>query len=151
GRRPRSLAARGRRPVDAHLRPRPSPARRAGRRGGVTVYLLRHADAGERDAWAGPDHLRPLSESGRQQADQLVDVLGDREIGKVISSPYVRCVETVAPLAERLDLKVEEDDALAEGADIDDTVDLIRSMAGTNAVLCSHGDIVPSALERLAE
>ena len=103
----------------------------------MTVYLLRHADAGERDAWAGPDHLRPLSESGRQQADQLVDVLGDREIGKVISSPYVRCVETVAPLAERLDLKVEEDDALAEGADIDDTVDLIRSMAGTNAVLCS--------------
>lgn len=117
----------------------------------MTVYLVRHGDAGDREQWEGPDHLRPLDENGWKQADQLADVLTGRGVQRVVSSPYVRCTQTVEPLAGRLDVPVEESAALAEGAPVDDTVALLRSVAGTVTVLCTHGDIVPSLLEGLEE
>ena len=77
---------------------------------GMTVYLVRHARAGRRSAWKGDDRLRPLSKVGRRQAAALVDLLvevsGDREIEEILSSPYVRCRQSVDPLAKRLGLKV---------------------------------------------
>jgi len=35
------------------------------------IHLLRHAHAGDRGAWAGPDATRPLSDKGRDQSDRL--------------------------------------------------------------------------------
>ncbi len=113
------------------------------------IYLVRHGDAGDRERWEGPDRLRPLDPNGWEQAEELADLLADRGVRRVISSPYVRCRQTVEPLAERLELPVEENEALAEGASLDDTVRLLRSVAGEPAVLCTHGDIVPSVLEAL--
>ena len=72
-------------------------------------------------------------------------------IERIISSPYLRCVQTVEPLAEELGLKVEENQALAEGADENQAEDLLDEVARTNAVLCSHGDIVPALLDRLKD
>lgn len=115
----------------------------------VTVYLVRHGDAGERKEWNGPDHLRPLDGNGWTQAVQLADLLERRGVRRVISSPYVRCVQTVEPLAERLGLPVEQSDALAEGADDDALVGLVRSVNGGATVLCTHGDVVPRLLECL--
>ncbi|MGH9279994.1 MAG: SixA phosphatase family protein [Acidimicrobiales bacterium] len=117
----------------------------------MTLYLVRHGDAGDRDEWAGPDHLRPLDEIGWKQAEQLPDLLADKGMQRVISSPYTRCVQTVEPLAEQLGLRVEESDALAEGAGADDTVALVRSLAGITTVLCTHGDNIPRLLERLEQ
>lgn len=114
----------------------------------MTVYLVRHGDAGERDHWDGPDRRRPLDDVGIQQAHVLAELLGDRGVSRVLSSPYARCTQTVEPLAERLGLPVEEDDRLAEGADPGDTVGLIRALDGA-AVLCTHGDNVPKVLDRL--
>ena len=65
----------------------------------MTIYLVRHAKAGERGAWDGDDELRPLSGRGHAQARNLLDVLVDADFERVISSPYVRCMETVVPLA----------------------------------------------------
>ena len=59
---------------------------------------------GSRSAWDGPDEQRPLSKAGRRQAAALAKLLGDEPIGRIVSSPYVRCRETVAPLAERIGL-----------------------------------------------
>lgn len=115
------------------------------------LYLVRHAKAGSRRDWEGPDHGRPLSKTGRRQAEGLVDLLVDRSVSSILSSPYVRCVETVQPLAEKLALPVDHAPALAEGASPIDAVGLLRGLAGSTAVLCSHGDVIPAILDALVE
>jgi len=117
----------------------------------MSIYLVRHAKAGSRHDWDGPDEQRPLSRKGRRQAECLVDAFADRPVGAVLSSPYRRCVETVQPLADKLGLPVQEEPALAEGADVRDTVALVRRLAPGSAVLCSHGDVIPSLLDALSE
>ena len=123
----------------------------------MTIYLVRHARAGDRSKWTKPDQLRPLSKAGRRQAAGLVDVVvGDAGTGRkaritdVLSSPYVRCVQTVEPLAEQLGLAVERADALTEGARFKDALPLVEKYADTNAVLCMHGDVLPELLEHFA-
>ncbi len=112
------------------------------------VLLVRHASAGDRASWSDPDHLRPLTDKGLSQATALVELLAAFGVDRVLSSPYVRCEQTVEPLAHHLDLDVEFADELIEGSG-DRAVGLMASMAGSNVVLCTHGDVIPACLERL--
>jgi 8-oxo-dGTP diphosphatase len=116
----------------------------------VTIYLVRHAKAGERGAWDGEDRLRPLSGRGHFQAAELVELLRDARFERVLSSPYVRCMETVVPLAVVRGLAIEPSDALAEGATLDDALALVNKHSGHGAVLCTHGDVLPMLLEHYA-
>ena len=105
--------------------------------------LLRHASAGDRGTWAGDDLLRPLDERGRRQALALGE-LADRGIRRIASSPYIRCIETVEPLAATLELPIEIDARLAEGADLDDALAFLAELDG--GVACTHGDVVEALL-----
>ncbi|MEX2202815.1 MAG: NUDIX hydrolase [Actinomycetota bacterium] len=114
------------------------------------VYLVRHAKAGVRDLWEGPDEERPLTRRGRRQADRLVERFEGLEIERIVSSPFLRCLWTVEPLARSRGLAVEIADELAEGADPERTVEFIRSLAPVPTVLCGHGgeiDAVVRAFE----
>jgi 8-oxo-dGTP diphosphatase len=115
----------------------------------MPILLVRHADAGERSRWDGDDRERPLSRRGWTQATKLVGLLDPYEPKRLLSSPYVRCTQTLEPLASATGLVVEEHPDLAEGSG-NAAVSLVRSLAGETAVLCSHGDIVPEVLESLA-
>jgi broad specificity phosphatase PhoE len=117
----------------------------------VTVYLVRHAKAGSRKAWTGDDELRPLSKRGRAQARALAKRLAVDGITRVFSSPYVRCRQTVEPLAERSDVPVELSEALREGASLADSLRLVEKVAGDDAVLCTHGDVLGNLLMHFAE
>jgi len=108
----------------------------------ATVMIVRHGSAGDRAAWAGADALRPLDGIGREQATAISRLLAPRAPLTVLSSPAVRCVQTVAPLAERIGAAVEQLAALAEGA-VPTTADLLGAGADRPpAVLCSHGDVI---------
>ena len=115
----------------------------------MTLYLIRHADAGKRNPYSPSDHLRELSGDGWQQARRIADRLGDAGVTRVLSSPSLRCRQTVEPLAERLGLPVESHTALAEGAYGRAVLDLLRQLAGTDAALCSHGDVIPETMRLL--
>src|SRR5579864_3821639 len=84
----------------------------------VPVFLVRHAQALPRSGWEGDDRDRDLSKKGRRQAGGLVALLQELKPQRVLSSPYLRCTETVRPLAEALGVVVEMEDRLAEGAGI---------------------------------
>lgn len=114
-----------------------------------TMFFLRHASAGNRDKWTTDDRLRPLTKRGRRQAAAIAASLGNRGIERIFTSPYQRCIETVEPIAEITGAKIEVSDALAEGPDVDASYQLIHDLAGTNAVLCSHGDVIPATINRL--
>jgi broad specificity phosphatase PhoE len=115
------------------------------------VYLVRHAKAGSRNGWTEADELRPLSRKGRRQAEGLVRVLNGATIGRIASSPSVRCVQTVRPLALDRQLPLELSDDLGEGAPIEHAMALLEANGDTPAVFCSHGDVIPALVLVLAE
>lgn len=107
------------------------------------IYVVRHAKAGNRLRWTEPDELRPLTKPGRGQAEALVTLLADQPFSRLLSSPYVRCVQTLEPLAKARDLPLETTERLAEGASIDAVLEWILSMAGAGpAALSTHGDVM---------
>jgi 8-oxo-dGTP diphosphatase len=114
------------------------------------MFLVRHAKAGNRRQWSSDDDLRPLSRAGRAQAEAIADALAGERITRVVSSPYVRCRQTLDPLAQRLRVPLELSDALAEGASLTDTLRLIEKLHGVVAALCTHGDVIEGLLEHLA-
>jgi len=112
----------------------------------VIVYLVRHARAGHRETWAGEDDtVRPLDERGQRQAEALVAQLAERDFSRVLSSPYLRCVQSVEPLAEARGIQVEAVDPLAEGAGEAAALELFRGL-DTPAVACVHGDLAQMLL-----
>jgi broad specificity phosphatase PhoE len=114
----------------------------------MPVLLVRHAQALPRSDWDGRDRDRSLSTVGRRQSRKLVRMLTDYKPSRVLSSPYVRCLDTVAPLADALGVQVEPEDALAEGS-TSAALWLVRELAGEDVVLCSHGDVIPLVLAEL--
>ena len=114
----------------------------------MTVLLVRHADAGDRHAFGGPDEERPLSSRGRAQAAGLVAIVRPFAPVALRSSPAVRCRETLEPVADALGLDVIDDGALAEGAGAVWAHALDGPPADT-VVLCSHGDVIPDVLGAL--
>jgi phosphohistidine phosphatase SixA len=112
------------------------------------LHLVRHAKAGDRERWTEDDRLRPLSKKGRRQAEGLVQLFQRVEVTRIVSSPYLRCVQTVRPLSLARGLTVEPSDALAEGAA---TVDALALLDATpsGGVLCSHGDVIPAVIDHL--
>ena len=113
------------------------------------ILLVRHAKAGSRHRWDGPDRERPLSKPGFQQAEELADLLLPYGPTRVLSSPYVRCVQTVEPVARKAGVEVEVAPELAEGRSLRSLMNLIDEVDGEVAVLCSHGDMIPAALDAL--
>jgi phosphohistidine phosphatase SixA len=114
------------------------------------IYLVRHAKAGDRERWAEDDELRPLTKSGRRQSEVLVELFDDQPFVRLISSRYVRCVQTFEPLAEARALPIELADALAEGALRAASVELMLEAAADGPIaLSTHGDVMLNALAEL--
>jgi 8-oxo-(d)GTP phosphatase len=120
--------------------------------------LVRHAHAGKRGAWSGPDSARPLDRPGRARAAALAPLLALLRPAHLVSATALRCVQTLEPLAELLDLPVVADSALDEpkpGQDQDEkalsTGGRLAELAaeGADFVACSQGKVMPGALAML--
>jgi 8-oxo-dGTP diphosphatase len=115
----------------------------------MAVFLVRHAEAGDRHRWEGADEGRPLTARGEAQAEALVARLGKLQITRILSSPYLRCTRTVAPLAADRGLDVERSHALAEGAGRTALALVRLELDGPGLVLCTHGDVAEEVLDGL--
>lgn len=116
----------------------------------MALLVVRHARAGKPSEWQGDDRFRTLDETGRHQAAGLPDVLARFEIARLVSSPHVRCTETLEPLSERLGRPVEESPQLAEGATRDEALALLGDL-GDGAVACTHGDVLENLFGEAGE
>lgn len=125
----------------------------------AVVALVRHASAGKRGTWSGPDSARPLDAQGIAQAQALAPLIEVIRPHRLVAATVRRCRQTLDPLADRLDLPIEADSALDEpdpGQDPDEkeTVAAARltrlAAACSAAAVCSQGKVIPGALARLA-
>ena len=114
-----------------------------------SLYLIRHADAGERSGWTRPDALRPLTDEGIRQADGLVARFRGIGLTRLLSSPTVRCVQSMEPLAADRGLPIEAAEDLAEGTPADRALELTLGTGGGSVALCSHGDVIQATIRSL--
>ncbi|WP_223594535.1 histidine phosphatase family protein [Neobacillus bataviensis] len=73
-----------------------------------SIYVIRHCEA------KGQQREARLTAKGVQQAETLAGFLSNMDIDRIISSPFVRAIESIQPVAERKDKKLELDDRLSE-------------------------------------
>jgi len=135
--------------VIASLTPRPT----------VPLIVVRHASAGQKAGWDGDDLLRPLDAGGDQDARLLADLLSCfAPAARVVSSPALRCTQTMRPYAAKFGGSVEAEAVLAMPGraaffpsgrtDRADTLrDLFRHLValGGPVVACLHRENLPLA------
>jgi 8-oxo-dGTP pyrophosphatase MutT (NUDIX family)/phosphohistidine phosphatase SixA len=119
------------------------------------VLLVRHASAGSSGKWDGEDRLRPLDETGEEQADELVRLLSRFGVEAIVSADYTRCIETMQPLSEAIGVPIETDPLLSDDGfpgHEEQAAELLRNLGrpGSGAVACSQGDVIPELVQRLA-
>jgi phosphohistidine phosphatase SixA len=111
--------------------------------------LVRHAHAGDKRQWRGPDADRPLSVRGWGEAEGLGEVLAGVRVERLLSSPSLRCRQTLLPLAATLGLAVEATDDLGLDGDADHLADRLTAGDGDGVALCTHGEVLGALLARL--
>lgn len=118
----------------------------------VPVFLIRHVKAGERSGWPEPDELRPISKIGRRQAWHLARALRGTSLTRLVSSPFLRCIQTLEPIAAASGLPIDVAAELGEGRPVAGAEAWILAAAADGAaVLSTHGDIVEGLLTGLAD
>ncbi len=112
------------------------------------IHMVRHALAGSRYGGPTDDSQRPLDEGGFAQAEAIGVELAAKPVKRILSSPYLRCTQTVEPLGRMLGLPVQDCDQIAEGTHPVEAFSFINSLASEegDSVLCSHGDVIPGVL-----
>lgn len=119
------------------------------------LLLVRHGKAVGRGAWKGSDASRPLTERGVAQAANLVDTLTAWAPKRIVSSPAVRCVTTVAPLAAATGVEIKRDAGISQDAWESGKAEIRRVVgkrvrSGKSAVICGHGPVFPEIIRELA-
>ncbi|MEV0152115.1 NUDIX hydrolase [Micromonospora sp. NPDC050686] len=124
----------------------------------ATMVLVRHAHAGKRGTWTGPDHGRPLDPEGWAQARALADLVAVVRPVRLLAASARRCVQTLDPAAALLDLPIEvcgdldeprpgqqaDECALAAAARLTEL-----AVAGDPVAVCSQGKVIPGLLAHL--
>lgn len=125
----------------------------------ATVMLVRPAHVDGRSSWAGSRSGRPLSVAGWAHARRLAPLVAVVAPVRLLAASARRCVQTLSPVADLLDLPVEVTEDLDEpraGQSPDECALAAAARlaafgsAGTPAVVCSQLPMISGALERLS-
>lgn len=107
------------------------------------IVVVRHARAGHKLV-DDPvrDVRRHLDTAGRSCANTLPDAVLERVLPTgLVSSPLVRCTETLAPLAARIGVRVRTHPALLPDASLRQAAALLTAIP-EHTVACTHGEVI---------
>ena len=130
---------------------------RADKAGTLTTWplaLVRHAHAVGRGSWSEDDQQRPLDGTGQQRAESIAPILAAYGVRRLVSSPSLRCADTLRPYAARLGASLRTKDGLSEEGYAAEPARAAHHLGrlverGTPAALCSHGPVLPELLMAL--
>ncbi len=108
-----------------------------------TLVLIRHAQA----AYSYPDHARPLTRAGVDQATRLGGVLS-REIGSfdvAVCSDAARAQQTFAQISQRVSIRDSWFDRSVYNAAEEDILTLARTFEGERALIVGHEPTISGA------
>lgn len=112
------------------------------------IVALRHAKAADAFSWEGTDAARTLTTRGERQAASIAGGIAAFAPERIHTSDAVRCVQTVAPLAERTGIAPKAHALLSQEPHEDQRAGIeariakaVRRRRGT--VLCSHAPVIP--------
>lgn len=119
------------------------------------LVVARHARARRRSSWKGEETDRPLTPSGRAQAEALVPVLAAFGVRDVITSRWERCAATVEPYARAAGIQPgaaylsEAEHERSPGRVAGGVRRLLESRR--DSVLCTHRPVLPTVLDVLGQ
>jgi 8-oxo-dGTP diphosphatase len=122
----------------------------------VPIVLLRHGTAEKRAPHYSDDLIRPLAAVGHWQAETLATLLPCYGPSRIISSPAVRCVDTVRPFSRKQQTIIDIDPTLSEAAHAADPAAApawLRALIadGSPALVCSHRQVLDDMLASLLD
>lgn len=112
----------------------------------VPLILVRHASAVPKN---GDDILRPLDRHGKHDADVLAGLLACfAPRARVLSSPALRCAQTVQPYAARAEVRIEKIQDFIITASAPRPTDLIHGLLAARrpVIVCLHRENLPGML-----
>jgi 8-oxo-dGTP pyrophosphatase MutT (NUDIX family)/phosphohistidine phosphatase SixA len=120
----------------------------------VPLLILRHAKARSRATWKDGEASRPLLTEGNAQAEALPKLLKAYGAKLVFSSPWTRCLSTIAPYAQRAKVKVKTRPEFTEAANAKKPKATQKALEailelGKPAVICTHRPVLPTLIETL--
>jgi len=118
------------------------------------LIILRHGKARARSTWNGGEASRPLLTEGNLQAEALPKLLKAFGAKLIFSSPWTRCLSTIAPFAQNLDVKVKTAPELTEASNAKRpnlTKLVVESAINLNkaVIVCTHRPVLPTIIEQL--
>ena len=119
----------------------------------LSLYLVRHADAGDPTTWVGDDADRPLSKKGRRQARRLARLLKDLDVraDAVLTSSKIRAADTAKVIAKAIGTKPVTDERLTLDFGLSELAALVAGLGAEvrSALLVGHDPDFTAALSWL--
>ena len=112
----------------------------------MKLYLVRHARTETRRSWQGDELLRPLSEGGHEEAVALARAFRGEPLVRVVSSPALRCQQTVQPLTQATGVPIAVDDRLGVGEGVERALECFPRPDEGPTLFCTDGELIPSIL-----
>ncbi|KPN95919.1 histidine phosphatase family protein [Lysinibacillus sp. ZYM-1] len=111
------------------------------------IYIIRHCLA------EGQSPDAPLTQTGMKQAESLADFFKDITIHRILSSPFLRAVQSIESVSERKDIKVEIDKRLSERLlstkDLPDWYEKLQATFLDMSLKFDGGESSKDAMERI--
>lgn len=119
------------------------------------VLVLRHGHARPKTVWGRDDGSRPLVEVGVREAEALVPVLSAWSPGRVVSSPWERCVASVRPYLDATDATLRTKGRLSEDGHRRNAAKVSRLVTkliekGRPVLVCTHRPVLGTLLGTVA-
>lgn len=120
------------------------------------VIVLRHAKATLRSDWKGEEAKRPLLPDGELQAKRLINLIAAYGPKELVTSPWKRCHDTIAPYAKKAKRTLVERGQLTELSSKKrplSTKKVVASLLGesSSGLICTHRPALPNVLQPLAQ
>ena len=113
------------------------------------IYLVRHCEA------EGQSSQSPLTSNGVKQANQLCDFFANRGIEKMMSSPFLRAIQTIEPLSKKLNIEIEIDDRFSErilsSQNLPDWMDKLKATYEDFNMVFEGGESSREATQRIVQ